>query len=136
MIRNVQIRLQAYPPGYHLITEPILQQLLPLPQEGLLSLFIRHTSAALLISENADPDVRHDMTLYMDRLAPEHLAGIRHTSEGPDDMPAHVKSALIGSSIQIPVTGGQLGLGTWQGIYLCEFRVNARQRNLIASIYS
>ena len=99
-------------------------------QDGALLLFLRHTSASLLIQENADPDVRTDLTTALRRLAPEN-AGWVHTTEGPDDMPAHIKTMLAGTSLQIPVIGGELALGTWQGIYLVEHRARPHRREVI-----
>jgi len=136
MIDQTKILLRPYARGFHLITNEILSHLNSLPENGLLHIFIQHTSAGLLINENADPDVLHDFGLYFDTLAPEQLHGMRHTLEGPDDMPAHIKAALTGSSLTIPITNHTLSLGTWQGIYLCEFRNRARQRTLILTVYS
>ncbi len=101
---------------------------------GLLHLFIQHTSAALSINENADPTVRQDFAMAFDRLVPESWP-YRHTAEGPDDMPAHVKAALLGSSVTVPITGGQLALGTWQGIYLCEHRESGGHRTIVATAF-
>jgi len=100
---------------------------------GLLHLFIQHTSAGLALNENADPDVLRDFAMAFDRLAPESWP-YRHTAEGPDDMPAHVKAVLVGSSLTLPVRDGQLALGTWQGIYLCEFRDHGGSRRLVATL--
>jgi secondary thiamine-phosphate synthase enzyme len=136
MITQKQIHLPAYPRGFHLITALIRQELPKLPDQGLLNLFIQHTSAALTINENADPDVRHDMEKSLDGLVPEHQPHFLHTLEGPDDMPAHIKTALLDASLTIPITNGRLALGTWQGIYLCEFRNRAGARKVLASIYS
>ena len=102
-------------------------------REGLLTVFIRHTSASLTIQENADPDVQHDLLNALDRLAPADASYV-HTMEGPDDMPAHIKSVLIGSSLSIPVTDGKLALGTWQGIYLCEHRDHGGPRRVVATL--
>jgi secondary thiamine-phosphate synthase enzyme len=121
--------------GFHIITQPVLDGLPDLPEAGLFHLFIKHTSAALTINESADPDVRVDFESIFNRLVPEHLPFLQHTCEGPDDMPAHIKAALIGSSISIPIIGGRLDMGTWQGIYLCEFRNRAPSRKLTATIY-
>lgn len=134
MVRHVEIQLPPYPKGFHLITNVILDQVGPLPTNGLFHLFIKHTSAGLTINENADPDVRHDFALYFNRLAPEHLPGMRHTIEGPDDMPAHILSTLSGAALSIPIVGGKLAMGTWQGIYLCEFRNRGGSRKLVATI--
>lgn len=135
MITQHTFTIGPYARGFHLVTNEILSQIGSLPQTGILHVFIRHTSAGLLINENADPDVLHDFSLYFDQIAPEHLPGMRHTLEGPDDMPAHIKSALTGASVTIPITGHQFNLGTWQGIYLCEFRNRARKRTIVATIY-
>lgn len=136
MIQQVELRLPAYTRGYHLITTAVLQELPPLPQQGLLSLFIKHTSAALTINENADPSVRDDFESIVNHIVPENLPFLTHTLEGPDDMPAHIKASFIGSSVTIPITNGRLNLGTWQGVYLCEFRNRAAGRYLVATIYS
>ncbi|MEM9991222.1 MAG: secondary thiamine-phosphate synthase enzyme YjbQ [Bacteroidota bacterium] len=135
MIQQVAFTLSVRPRGFHIITSDVLSQL-SLPQTGLLHLFIQHTSAAITINENADPDVRVDFEQIFNKLVPENMPFLTHTLEGPDDMPAHIKAALIGSSITLPITNGSLNLGTWQGIYLCEFRNQASPRKLIATIYS
>ena len=106
------------------------------PDNGMLQVFIKHTSAGLCINENADETVREDFKLFFERLAPEDLPGIQHDMEGPDDMPAHIKSTITGHSIQIPIINGKLGLGRWQGIYLCEFRNHASKREIIISLIS
>ena len=136
MINQISFSLQAYSRGFHLITKEVLMQLPDLPKTGLLNLFIKHTSAGLTINENADVSVRTDFEEIFNRLIPENEPYLTHTMEGSDDMPAHIKSALVGSSISIPITKGQLNLGTWQGIYLCEFRNYGGQRKLVATIYS
>lgn len=136
MVQQISIKLPAYARGYHLITQAILEQLPDLPATGMLNVFIQHTSAGLCINENADPSVRVDFESYFNEIVPEHQVFVTHTDEGSDDMPAHIKAALVGSSITIPITNHRLNLGTWQGIYLCEFRNHGGQRRLIASIYS
>ncbi|MBU1370330.1 MAG: secondary thiamine-phosphate synthase enzyme YjbQ [Bacteroidetes bacterium] len=136
MIKNTFIRLKAHPRGFHLITDELLYQLNELPESGLLQLFIQHSSAGLLINENADPDVRHDMNMFFDKIVPENEDYFRHIMEGADDMPAHIKAALTGNSLSIPIIDGKLGLGTWQGIYLCEFRNNGGSRKIVATIIS
>ncbi|HLF63582.1 MAG TPA: secondary thiamine-phosphate synthase enzyme YjbQ [Saprospiraceae bacterium] len=136
MIVQHTLNLGPYPRGFHLVTTEILKHIGRLPATGLLHVFIQHTSAGLIINENADPDVLIDFGLYFDTLAPEHLPGMRHTREGPDDMPAHIKAALTGASVSIPITDNKLNLGTWQGIYLCEFRNHARRRSIVVTIYS
>jgi len=98
---------------------------------GLLTLFVRHTSASIIIQENADVDVQRDMKEFFARLVPEHMDWLRHTCEGPDDMPAHIKSALTATSVSVPVSGGNLVLGTWQGIYLFEHRSHPHQRQVV-----
>jgi len=136
MIQQKEIVLSPMPRGFHLITRLVLQELPPLPESGLFHLFIKHTSAALTINENADPTVREDFEQIFNRIVPENLPFLKHDLEGSDDMPAHIKAAMIGSSITIPITQGQFNLGTWQGIYLCEFRNRGGARNLVATIYS
>ena len=133
-VRHARFRLAARPRGFHLVTPEIVAAAGPLAGDGLLQVFCRHTSAGLTINENADPDVRHDYGLYFERLVPENLAGLRHTLEGPDDMPAHVKATLVGAHVSIPFADGRLLLGTWQGIYLCEFRNRAGGRECVASV--
>jgi len=136
MITHHQFTLPPSSRGYHIITNHVLSQLPSLPAQGFLNLFIQHTSAALTINEAADPDVLIDFESFINHIVPEQMPWLVHTLEGPDDMPAHIKAALIGSSIQIPIIDGQLALGTWQGIYLCEFRNHATARKLIATLYT
>ena len=135
MITQTRFRLAAKPRGYHLVTQEIMAALPTLPDLGLCTLFIQHTSAGLTINENADPDVRIDFETIMNRIVPENQPGLVHTIEGPDDMPAHIKTALVGHSVTIPITNGQFNFGTWQGIYLCEFRNRANGRFIVATIY-
>lgn len=129
------IQLRARPRGFHLITSEIVDAMPELRRisVGLLHVFVQHTSASLTINENADPDVRVDMEMAMNRIAAEDFPYI-HTLEGPDDMPAHVKSSLLGSSVSVPVCDGRLQLGTWQGIYLCEHRDRAASRQLVLTL--
>lgn len=136
MIQQIELQLPAYQRGYHLITSEVMRQLPPLPETGIFHLFIQHTSAGLTINENADPDVRVDFEQIFNHIVPENLPFLTHTLEGPDDMPAHIKAALVGSSVTIPITRSQLNLGTWQGIYLCEFRNHGGRRKLVATLYS
>lgn len=136
MIHQQEITLPSFPRGFHLITEEIVPYLNNLPGQGLLHVFIKHTSAALSINENADPSVREDMEAIYNKLIPENEPFHTHTAEGSDDMPSHVKVSITGSSITIPITDGRLNLGTWQGIYLCEFRNRGGARKLVLSIYS
>ena len=136
MTKHFDITIPSFKRGFHLITRYIEQGLDELPEAGLLHLFIRHTSAGLAISENADPSVRTDLETIFNKLAPENFSGYTHTMEGPDDMPAHIKSILTGSSISIPIKDKKLDLGIWQGIYLCEFRNHGGQRKITATIIS
>ena len=136
MIQLTEFRLSAKRRGCHLITREILDNLpKPLPKVGLLNLFVKHTSCALSINENADPDVRSDMEKIMNHIVKENEPYYDHVLEGADDMPAHAKSSLFGVSVTIPITNGRLNLGTWQGIYLCEFRDYGGARSIVATIY-
>ncbi len=119
-----EIRLPAMPRGFHLVTS-VIERELPEIREigtGMMHVFIKHTSASLSLNENADPTVRTDFESHFNQMVPENAPYYEHTAEGPDDMPAHLKASLLGSSVWIPITGGRLNLGTWQGIYLCEHR--------------
>jgi len=136
MVTQVEIKLPPFSKGFHLITDVIVRQLPQLPAMGILHLFIKHTSAGLTINENADPSVRTDINEFFNRLVPEDLAYFTHTIEGPDDMPPHIKSLLVGYSVSIPISEGRLNLGTWQGIYLCEFRNRGGARRMVATIIS
>lgn len=121
--------------GFHLITSQILEHMPEIRRVrvGLLHLFLRHTSASLTVNENADPDVRRDLETALGEIVPEDLPFL-HTLEGPDDMPAHVKSSMMGVSLTVPVREGRLGLGTWQGIYLCEHRNHGGRRSLLLTL--
>ena len=134
MVNQVEITLSQFSRGFHLITGDIMRQLPSLPQTGILNLFIKHTSCALTINENVDPDVREDMETIFNKLVSENAPYYMHTLEGNDDMPAHAKSVIAGVSLNIPITSGHLNLGTWQGIYLCEFRNSGGARSLVAII--
>lgn len=136
MWQQASITLKPRSRGFHLITNEIVKALPQLQkvQCGLLNLFIQHSSASLTINENADPTVRIDMESHFNHFVPENAAYYQHTYEGPDDMPAHIKASLLGASISIPITNGQLNLGTWQGIYLGEHRDYGGQRTLIATM--
>lgn len=136
MVSQNEFSLQAKRRGFHLITNEILQNLPELPANGLLNLFIKHTSAALTINENADPAVLDDMESIFDHLVKEREPYYTHTLEGADDMPAHAKSTIAGVSLNIPITNGRVNIGTWQGIYLCEFRNNGGRRKIVATIIS
>lgn len=136
MIQQTEFRLSAKSRGCHLITSEILSNLPhPLPKVGMLNLFVKHTSCALSVNENADPDVRSDMEKIMNHIVKENEPYYDHVLEGDDDMPAHAKSSLFGVSITIPITDGRLNLGTWQEIYLCEFRNYGGQRKIVATVY-
>jgi secondary thiamine-phosphate synthase enzyme len=131
-----EIKLQARPRGIHLVDREVLAELPELAevQTGLLHLHLLHTSAGLTITENASPEVRTDLESWLERIVPEGIEHWDHTLEGLDDMPAHVKSMLTGVSLTIPISGGALALGTWQGICLCEFRDRGGSRRLVATI--
>ncbi|NDV46358.1 YjbQ family protein [Paludibacter sp. 221] len=134
MVTQTEFSLQARHRGFHLITDEIIKNLPPLPEKGLLHLFVKHTSCGLTINENADPDVQTDMGRIFDRLVKECEPYYEHTLEGDDDMPAHAKSTLTGVSLTIPITNHRLNMGTWQGIYLCEFRNRGGGRKVVATI--
>ena len=130
------IRLRARPRGFHLVSDEVMDALPEITNiyVGLLHLFLQHTSASLSINENADASVRRDMESHFNQLAPEDAPYYEHTYEGPDDMPAHIKSGLLGCELTLPVAQGRLRLGTWQGIYLGEHRNSASSRTLIATL--
>ena len=131
-----QIRLPSFPRGFHLVTDVIEREMPEISEigAGLLQVFIKHTSASLTLNENADPTVRTDFEGSFNQLAPENAPHYRHTLEGSDDMPAHLKASLLGSSVVVPITSGRLNLGTWQGIYLCEHRNHGGRRKLIVTL--
>ena len=135
MITQIEISLPPFPRGFHLITHLIERHLSALPDSGLLHIFLKHTSAGLTLNENVDPTVRYDFENIMNRMVPESRQ-YEHDTEGDDDMPAHVKSSLVGSSLTIPITDHRLNLGTWQGVYLCEFRNRGGSRRLALTIWS
>jgi secondary thiamine-phosphate synthase enzyme len=129
-------RLPAVKRGFHLITDLIVAQMPELEnmRVGLAHVFIRHTSASLTINEDADPTVRQDFESHFNKMVPENAPYYRHNDEGPDDMPAHLKASILGSSVTVPITDGKLNLGTWQGIYLCEHRDHASRRWLVVTL--
>ncbi|MBL7472502.1 secondary thiamine-phosphate synthase enzyme YjbQ [Robertkochia sediminum] len=137
-MKNIQkeIVLPAYNRGFHLITDEVIAGIPELDQvvSGLLHMFIKHTSASLCINENADPKVRTDFESHFNKMVPENAPYYIHTYEGPDDMPAHIKAALLGTSVTIPVLSGKLNMGTWQGIYLCEHRDHGGSRKLVLTL--
>jgi len=132
----MEISLPPFKRGYHIITGIIKREIGELPQNGMLNIFIKHTSAAITLNENADPTVTDDFERFMNVLVPDGSPLFRHTDEGADDMPAHIKSSFFGQTLTIPITNYKLNLGTWQGIYLCEFRNHAGSRRLVLTVYS
>lgn len=134
MTRQVEFDLAPRPRGFHLVTAEVLKHLPVLPSSGVLHLFVCHTSCALSLNENFDPDVRHDLKNIYERLVPDGDPSYRHQDEGPTDMSAHAKSTMVGVSLMIPITCGRLNMGTWQGIYLCEFREGGGSRHIVATI--
>ena len=136
MTQQHQLTLPPYPRGFHLITDRVLEVVGKLPDAGLMHVLIQHTSAGLTLNENADASVRYDFEAFMNHLVPENHPLYTHIYEGADDMPAHLKATLIGSSVSIPISQGRMQLGTWQGIYLCEFRNHGGSRRLVITIIS
>lgn len=132
-----EVRLPAYPRGFHLITAHVEKAMPELReiQTGQLQVFIKHTSAGLTINENADPTVRMDFESHFNKTVPENAPYYQHDTEGPDDMPAHIKASLMGAAVNIPITGGELNLGTWQGIYLCEHRNHGGSREIVITAF-
>lgn len=135
MVQQYEFTLPAQSRGFHLVTDIILNEIDSLPENGILHLFIKHTSAGLTINENADPTVRSDFESSFNHIVKENEPFYKHTYEGSDDMPAHIKTSLVGNSLSIPITNHQLNLGTWQGIYLCEFRNYGGSRKMVATVY-
>lgn len=133
-IAQKEFSLSPHRRGFHLVTEEIISQISPLPKTGVLYLFIKHTSAGLCINENADPDVPADMESIFNHLVKEREPYYQHTCEGDDDMPAHAKCTLTGTSLTIPISNHRLNMGIWQGIYLCEFRNRMERRKIVATI--
>jgi secondary thiamine-phosphate synthase enzyme len=133
MTTQIEFSLPPYPAGFHLVTDDIFKRLPQLPDAGVVNIFIKHTSAGLTINENADYTVRTDFQKFISKLIP-FSSYFEHTLEGDDDMTAHIKSSIIGQSLTIPITNGRLNLGTWQGIYLCEFRDNGGSRKIVVSV--
>ena len=132
-----EIEILSNKRGFILITDIIIDQVSAISKykTGILHLFIKHTSASLTVNENADPTVRTDMEAHFNHMVPENAPYYKHTLEGPDDMPAHLKSTIIGNTLSIPISNGQLNMGIWQGIYLCEHRSQAHRRKIVATIY-
>ena len=136
MVQQIEFSLPQLKRGIHLITNEIVSKLPVLPQSGLMHIFLKHTSAAISINENADPSVRNDMHTSIENMIPENQAHFTHLEEGPDDMPGHIKLALIGNEVTVPITDGKLNLGTWQGFYFHEFRNNPAPRKLVITLIS
>lgn len=136
MIYQKEFTIQAKRRGFELITREVAAQLPDTDSDGILHLFMKHTSAGLTLNENADPSVRDDFESFIDTLIPENHPVYTHTMEGPDDMPAHLKSSVIGNSLTIPITKGRMNLGTWQGIYLCEYRNHGGSRKIVMTLYT
>ncbi|MGM0531074.1 MAG: secondary thiamine-phosphate synthase enzyme YjbQ [Bacteroidota bacterium] len=136
MIYQKEITLPSFGRGFHIITSIIRENMPEIPEKGLLNIFIKHTSAALTLNENADPSVRHDLDSAMREVITENPSHYTHTLEGSDDMPAHIKSSLFGQSLTVPISQGHLNIGTWQGIYLCEFRNRKHRRRLVLTVYT
>lgn len=136
MWHQKEITLSAKSRGYHIITDEVVSEVPEISEitTGIAHIFIKHTSASLTINENADPSVRRDFKSYFKRMVPEDTSLYEHILEGPDDMTSHIKSSIIGHSISIPITNGELNLGTWQGIYLCEHRNNGGRRKLVVTL--
>lgn len=133
-----EVKLSAVRRGFHLITDIVERELKPdllKINAGMLQVFIKHTSASLTINENADPTVRKDFESHMNIMVPENAPYYIHTYEGPDDMPAHIKASLMGSSVQVPVSNGKLNMGIWQGIYLCEHRDYGGARKIVLTLF-
>ena len=132
-----EFTLPGFPRGFHLITSHVLKAVPELREvrAGQLHVFIKHTSASLTINENADPSVRQDFESYFNKMVPEDASYYRHRSEGPDDMPAHIKASMLGCSVVVPVTNGKLNTGVWQGIYLCEHRNEGGGRDIVVTVF-
>ncbi|NKI27811.1 YjbQ family protein [Arenibacter sp. 6A1] len=132
-----EIKLRAYKRGFHIITDELIKSFPEIKKirTGTLQLFIKHSSASLTINENADPTVREDFESHINVMVPENAPYYLHNYEGPDDMPAHIKASLMGSSLNIPITNGRLNMGVWQGVYLCEHRDYAQGRNIVLSCF-
>ena len=136
-VKQKEISLNPYPRGFHLVTGEIISRFPELNeiQAGILHVFIKHTSASLTLNENADPTVRMDFESHFNKMVPENMPYYKHDYEGDDDMPAHIKSSLLGSSVTIPITNGKINGGIWQGIYLCEHRNRGGARRLVLTVY-
>ena len=136
MVKQIEISLPQYSRGFHLVTGLILDKVGELPESGLLHILVKHTSAGITLNENADPSVRDDFESFVNKLIPENHPTYTHIYEGSDDMPAHLKSSIVGAEVTIPITNHRLNLGTWQGIYFCEFRNFGGRRKLVLTVFS
>ncbi|MGQ8337837.1 secondary thiamine-phosphate synthase enzyme YjbQ [Sunxiuqinia sp. A32] len=136
MVKQIEISLPNFSRGFHLITHLVTRELGDLPEQGLLHILVKHTSAGITLNENADPSVRVDFETFINKLVPENDPDFIHIYEGSDDMPSHIKSSLFGAELTIPISRGRLNMGTWQGIYLCEFRNYGGPRKLVLTILS
>jgi secondary thiamine-phosphate synthase enzyme len=136
MVQQCEIMLQGYQRGCHLITRVIENSFNELPEKGIMNIAVKHTSAGITLNENVDPSVRNDFKTFIDDLVPENYSKYTHNNEGPDDMPAHIKASIIGQSITVPITNHSLNLGTWQGIYFCEFRNFTGTRKIVLTVIS
>jgi len=136
MVKQYELIMPPMERGCHLITHYVINAIKELPETGILNVFLKHTSAGLSLNENADATVRIDLNNYLNQLVPENKSYYKHTDEGPDDITAHIKTSLIGQSLTIPISNRRLNLGTWQGIYLCEFRNCGGKRKIILSLFS
>ncbi len=136
MVRQYNLILPPHQRGFHLITDEVISSIQEWPEQGMMNVFIQHTSAGLTINENADPTVRQDFETSFRKIVPEGPNGYIHSYEGPDDMPAHIKSSLVGVSLTIPISKGRPALGIWQGIYLCEFRNFGGSRKILITVSS
>lgn len=135
MIQQAHITLDPMSRGFHKIDNLIHRAFKDFPQTGLINIFVKHTSAALMINENADPDVQIDLQTLLNKMAPEGASYYRHSSEGKDDMPAHFKSSVFGTSLTIPITNGRLNMGIWQSVFFCEFRDYGGPRKIVLTLY-
>ncbi len=136
MVFQKEIVLPRYKKGFHIITSLIEEHISQINTSGILHIFVKHTSAGITVNENADPSVRIDFEQILNKLFPEDLSFYTHIFEGSDDMPAHIKSSMIGSSVSIPITNGKMNIGLWQGIYFCEFRNAPSKRNILLTFIS
>jgi len=135
MVKQEEITLNSMPKGFHNIDHLVENAFGELPQTGLINIFVKHTSAAIMINENADPSVRVDIDSLLEKMAPESAPFYKHTFEGPDDMPAHFKTAVFGNSISVPITNHRLNMGTWQSLFFCEFRNYGGSRKIVLTLY-